>query len=237
MNRIRKTPEGYQVLLTPNISVSPDSSLMIGNWSNPELRNFRVMSFDSLNDALAESYKYADIDWYRLIINHEHIFNRLDKQIRAILANYELNVEMHSKLMGPAEFKETMFERVLHGGERFNLKENFNDLISFTIINPFTATLNKVSDILENHKEHLYRDDLRLREKAIVDGKITFLYGQTEFQTMYSIKMIPSLLHTWTQWKNKKFGPYLDDPSGHADKLYKEFLQKQQMIDSGKILI
>ena len=127
MNRIRKTSEGYQVLLTPNISVSPDSSLMIGNWSDPELRNFRVMSFDSLNDALAESYKYADIDWYRLIINHEHIFNRLDKQIRAILDSYELNVEVHSKLMGPAEFKQTMFERVLHGGERFNLKENFND--------------------------------------------------------------------------------------------------------------
>lgn len=235
MNRIRKISNSYQVLLTPNISVSPDSSLILGNWTDPELRNFKVLSFDTLNDALAEAYKYTDINWQKLVINHEHIFNRLDKQIREILSENEFNVTVHSKLMNANEFKETMFERVLRGGERFNLRENFNDLISFTIIGPFTATLNKISSKLENHKNHYYRDDLRLREKQVIDEKITCLYGYTEFKTMYQVKLIPSLLHSWGQWKNNKIGPYAND--SHSIKVYKDMLKKQEMLDSGTVLV
>ena len=37
MNRIRKYNGGFQVLITPNIKISPDASLMLGNWEGEEL--------------------------------------------------------------------------------------------------------------------------------------------------------------------------------------------------------
>ena len=77
MNRIRKLDDKYQVLLTPTISMSPDSSLIIGNWEDESLRNYKVLQFETMNDAMAEAYKYPDIDWYKMVLNHKYIFQRL----------------------------------------------------------------------------------------------------------------------------------------------------------------
>ena len=74
MNRIRKVDNMYQVLITPDIKISPDSALLIGNWSDESLRNFYVLQFESLNDAQAEAFKYPDIDWYKIVLNHKYIF-------------------------------------------------------------------------------------------------------------------------------------------------------------------
>lgn len=231
MNRIRKVNNTYQVLVTPNIRVSPDSSLLIGNWEDESLRNYYVLEFESLNDALCEAYKYPDIDWYRMVLNHEHIFKRLEYTIRAVINDNDYNVEFIPILTNPETLKNIMFDRVIRAGERFNLRYGLNDIISFTIVNPWSNNLHNISKSIENYHSHMGRDDLRIRNKKIVDGKIICLYGYTEFGTIYEIKLIPSLLYQWGEWYKKN--GYRNESV--ANKLYNKTLQKQKTIDSGPV--
>lgn len=198
MNRIRKVNNKYQVLITPGNNLAPDNPILFGNWTDNSLRGFYVLTFDTLGDAQVEAYKYPDIDWYRIIVNHEYIFNRLKTVISDILS--EFNVDFRAKLQDPETFKNLMFDRVLKGGERFNLRYGFNDIISFTIINPWTEVLKNISQKLETHKGHLYLDELRLKDKKVIDKKIIALYGTTEIGTIYEIKLIPTVLHQWSEW-------------------------------------
>jgi len=227
MNRIRKVDNGYQVLITPDIKVSPDSALLIGNWTDENLRNYYLLHFHSLNDAQCAAYDYPDIDWYRIVLNHKYIFLRLKDTIQTILKNNNLNVELQSVLMEPEMLKEVIFERVARGGDRFNLRYGMNDVISFTIVNPWSNNLHTIAKLIENHREHLYRDDLRIRYKKIVDGKIICLYGATEFGTIYEIRLIPTLLQQWGEWYNK-----VGYKNGrNADDLYNKYLKQQNEID------
>lgn len=232
MNRIRKADNNYQVLITPDIKLSPDSSLLIGNWEDESLRNYYVLQFESLNDAQCEAYNYPDIDWYRISLNHQHIFQRLEQTLKYILNENNLNVNMKSTLMDPDTFKNIMFDRVINGGKRFNLRYGMNDLISFTITNPWTNNLHNISKILENYRAHLYRDDLRLKYKKIVDGQIICLYGYTEFGTIYEIRLVPTLLQQWADWYKKN--GFRNDNA--ANELYNKFMKQQNNIDSGPIV-
>jgi len=232
MNRIRKVDNVYQVLITPNIKISPDSSLLIGNWEDESLRNYYILQFESLNDAQCEAYKYPDIDWYRIVLNHEHIFKRLEYTIKAIVNENDMNVDFRATLVDPEALKNIIFDRVIKGGERFNLRYGMNDIINFTIINPWSNNLHNIAKMLENYRSHLYRDDLRLRHKKIVDGKIVCLYGYTEFGTIYQIKLIPTLLNEWADWFRKS-GFRNEDA---ANKLYQKILKKQKSLDSGPVV-
>ena len=232
MNRIRKVDNKWQVLVTPNISMSPDSSLLIGNWEDESLRDYYVLQFESLNDAQCEAYKYPDIDWYKMSLNHQHIFQRLKTTIKSVLDENQVNVDFRATLMDPETLKDTMFDRVIRGGERFNLRHGMNDIISFTIINPWSNNLQHISKMLENSRAWLYRDDLRLRSKKIVDGKIIYLYGITEYGTRYEIKLVPSLLHQWGEWYSRN-GQRNDMA---AMKLYQDILKKQNLVDNGPII-
>lgn len=232
MNRIRKTDNVYQVLITPDIKVSPDSSLLIGNWDDESLRGYYVLQFQSLNDAMAVAYQYPDIDWYKMVLNHEHIFIRLKNTLESILSEYNLNVEFRPTLMNPETLKNTMFDRVVKGGERFNLRFGMNDIINFTIINPWSNNLHSIAKRIEDYRTHLYRDDLRIRFKKIVDGKIICLYGVTEYGTVYEIKLIPTLLQQWAEWF-KKSG--FRNPEV-ANQYYSRILKQQQEVDNGPVL-
>jgi hypothetical protein len=232
MNRIRKIKDGYQVLITPDIKIAPDQSLLIGNWSDEHLRNYHVLQFETLNDAQCEAYEYPDIDWYRLVLNHQHIFSRLESTLRNIIHNNNLSVEFRPTLMDPETLKNTMFDRVLRVGERFNMRSNMNDIINFTIINPWSHNLHTISTLLETYQAHLYRDDLRLRHKKVIDGKIICLYGITEFGTTYEIKLIPSLLQQWVDWYKKN--GFRNETE--ATELYNKFMKQQQQLDSGPIV-
>jgi hypothetical protein len=233
MNRIRKIDNNYQVLITPNITVSPDSSLLIGNWTDEGLRNYYVLQFESLNDAQAEAYKYADIDWYKIILNHKYIFIRLKNTIEKILKDHKYNVNIESVLLEPEVFKNLMFDRVANGGERFNLRQGMTDIISFTITNPWSVNLEHVSKTIENHREWIYRDDLRIRHKKILDGKTILLYGVTEFGTIYEIRLVPTLLNQWSKWY--KTSGFRNKQA--ADELYTKFMGQQEIIDSGPMVI
>jgi len=231
MNRIRKFDNKYQVLITPDIKISPDSALMVGNFQDENLRGFYVLQFDTLNDAMCEAYNYPDIDWYRLVLNHKYIFKRLEDTLQKIIDDNQLSVEFRSKLVDPMSLKNIMFDRVIRGGERFNLRSGLNDIISFTIINPWTNNLHNVSKLIETFTEHVYRDDLRIRSKKIIDGKIIILNGFTEFGSVYEIKLVPTLLQQWADWYNKV--GYKNEEA--AQKAYAQLMEKQETLDSGPI--
>ena len=191
-----------------------------------------MLTYASLNDAQAEAYKYADIDWFRLIINHKYIYERLNETIRQILQENNFDVECIGHLMEPDEFKNKMFERVIRNGERFNLRWNFNDIISFTIVTPWSKTLHKISKFLEQYRQYLYTDVLRIKYKKIIDGKIIILQGITEFGTMYEIRLVPSLLYSWAKWMIKT---NKDETQGM--KVYQDLLKQQIEIDKGTNLV
>lgn len=195
MNRIRRINNSYQVLITPGIKISPDSSLMFGLWADPSLRGYYVKTFESMNEAMCEAFKYPDIDWTRLVINHEHIFIRLRNLLTNIIReNVPDQIQIRSDLMSAETFKNTMMDRVILYGSRFNLKDHFSDLINFTIVSPYTFVLFKTSEILMKYRDHLYVNNLRIRDKKVIDNKIIYLLGLTDQGTVYQIKLVPTLL-------------------------------------------
>lgn len=232
MNRIRKFGDIYQVLITPNIQIAPDSSLMIGNWEDEELRNFYILEFPTLNEAQCEAFKHPDINWYRIVLNHEHIYERLKNDLQFIINKHNFNVEFIPNLMNPTKFKNVIFDRVMQHGERFNLRYGANDIISFTIVNPWTNNLHKLSKNIEFHREHLYRNDMRIQSKRIVDNKTICLYGYTEFGTIFEIKLMPTLLYQWFVWSQNN----THHDHTYVEKLYRLYLQKQNLLDKGPIL-
>lgn len=232
MNRIRKINNVYQVLITPNIKVSPDSSLMLGNWEDEELRNFFILEFDTLRAAQCEAFKHPDIDWYRIILNHKNIFYRLELLLEHIIHETGFTVEFHPTLMDPEQFKNTIFDRVMKSGERFNLRYGLNDIMNFTIVNPWFSNLEKLSKKIEAYRDHLYRNDVRIRSKKILDKKIIFLYGSTELGTVFQIKLTPTLLYQYSEWLKKKGQVDEDNFNG----IYRKILESQDYLDNSIVL-
>ena len=148
-----------------------------------------------------------------------------------MLNDNDYNVEFIPILTNPDTLKNIMFDRVIRGGERFNLRHGLNDIISFTIVNPWSNNLHNISKSIENYHSHMGRDDLRIRSKKIVDGKIICLYGYTEFGTVYEIKLLPTLIYQWGEWYKKN--GYRNESV--AQKLYNKIINKQKTIDSGPV--
>lgn len=213
MNRIREYKGVYQVLITPLIKMSPDSSLMMGNWDDEYLRNYYILEFNSLNDAQTEAFKHPDLDWYRIVMNHEHIFYRLRNTINNILDEYSFDVELKSQLMTGDMLKDVMFNRVMFNTDRFSMKSFMTDVISFTITNPWTKNVHKVAQLLEARSAS---DNLRIKTKRVFDGKIVCLYGLTELGSIYQIRVAPTLL------KNQNV----------SEDVYHKLLLAQNKIDS-----
>jgi hypothetical protein len=232
MNRIREYNGGFQVLITPDIKISPDSSLLIGNWTDEKLRNYYVLQFSTFNDAMAEALNYPDIDWYRISLNHKYIYARLEGILKKIINDNGFVVEFQPKLLDGVTFKNVMMDRVMKGGDRFNLRYGMNDIINFTIINPWTNNLNVIANTIENYRSDTYRDDLRIRFKKVIDGKIICLYGVTEFGTMYVIKLIPTLLNQGVAWYDKN--GFRDEQNFITQ--YNKLLKAQADLDRGIIL-
>ena len=172
MNRIRKYGDIYQVILTPDMIVSPDSSLLLGGfttfggtWMDQDVHNFKVLNFNTLQDAQCESFNHPDIDWHKITMNHKYIYMRLQQQIQHIIKTSNINVQFLSHLMTADEFKNSMFAKTLNNT---NSRVMIPDIISFTIINPWTENLKRLSNYIQTFREHLYRDDLRIRQKKTI---------------------------------------------------------------------
>ncbi len=232
MNRIRQYNGIFQVLITPTIQFSPDSSLMLGNWEDEDLRNFHIVDFPTLNEAQCEAFKYPDIDWHRIVLNHTHIYQRLRGLIDKIIADNEFNVEFIPTLMSPEKFKNSVFDRVMNGGERYNLRYGMTDIISFTIVNPWFSNLKALSNKIAFHREHYVRNDMRIKYQNVVDDKMIVLYGSTELGSIFEIRLIPTIIHQWVDWYAKT-GFHNQEA---ADKVYVQLLKQQEALDNGPVL-
>lgn len=224
MNRVRSVNhrEGiYQVLLTPDINdvTSPDSSTLIGSWFEPNLRNFSVRQYNNRNDAIYEALKYPDINWRKIISDHQFIYNELTTLIQTIFANYPINVQVIPKLLTPCELKNNVFDAAI------SKNTNLTQIISFTIISPWTVELNKATAALVRDIRNYYA----INKIKKIYGKITYLMGNTPYGTTYQIKLVPSLLFRYFIGSNSG--------KGIGTESFNELLKTQNKIDEGTVLV
>lgn len=226
MNRIRRYNNKYQVLITPHIKISPDSSIILGNWTDINLTDCYVLEFETMQGSQMEAFKYPDIDWYRIIMNHKYIFVRLSETIAEILSDYDIDIV--PKLMSPKEFKDKVFNRVSASGYGKYSMSQFNDIISITVLSPFNSILNETATRVMTHMEHLWRDDLRIIDRINKDNEIIII-GKTELGTTYTIRFITTLLNNWKRW-HAQIGRKIDDKI--TDKMYNDMNAQQKTIDN-----
>lgn len=218
MNRIRLHNNKYQVLITPEYKMSPDSSLLMGNWTDPSFTGFKIKEYNVYTDAFNEAIKYQNIDWDKLYLNHIEIFKRLRNLIVQILNDSYTDAEVQPNIMKPYQIKNAIMDRV---NDNFTLYHDMNDIISFTIYTKYTDDVFSLSAFLERFKFRYNNDLLRIRNKHIIDENIIMLIGVTEQQTTYKILIMPTLF----------YGKNLS-----SKELYNKLKKQQQEIDRNRIL-
>jgi len=220
MNRIRKYKNKYQVLITPHHNFDPSFELMLGSWTDDQLRNYSVREFSCMEDAMAESFNHPDISWERLVIFHKDIYSNLYRMIKSELEEHDFIVEFEPKIMTPEQVKNIMFDRVIKLGKRFKLNYNLNDVIGFHIINPWGKNLRDIYGVLKRNT------NLRIVRHEYEFGIIR-LIGETDIGTNYEIVLWPTLVAQWARWSIKH--PELTDQTKEAS--LKDILVAQQSIE------
>ncbi|AYV75676.1 MAG: hypothetical protein Terrestrivirus2_184 [Terrestrivirus sp.] len=198
MNRIRKIDKTYQVLITPTQVSNAGFELIRGDllsFDDSFLRNYSVVTYDTLGEAQCEAFNYPDIDWDSMVLLNKNAYIDIRNLIRQDLIKTKTigRVEFDAYMMDSIKLKNAMFDRVLNSGSRFNLSYQLNDIISYKIVALWTKTLDEVASHLIN--------DTRLRIKKIkkVNG-MTVLIGLTDVSTAYEIRLIPSILNQYVNW-------------------------------------
>lgn len=215
MDRIREIDGVYQVLLTPNV--------YLPHMLDSDLSNYRILEFNNEGDAVNEAVKYPNMEWCKIVHDHQYIYERLYNNIKQILVEHD--VYLTPVLLSGDQLKNMIFDRVQN--KKLNLRHGANSIISFTVVDSWFNKLKKISDVLINSREHLHRDDLRIKQKKVVDGKIIHLYGRTELGTVYEIRLIPALLHRWSSWYEKQGFR----KQKQAVSTYKNYLKIQDKLD------
>jgi hypothetical protein len=196
MNRIRKYKNKIQVLITPHHRFDPGFELMLGAWTDDHLRNYHIMEFIDMDDALGEAFNYPDIDWEKMVLFHKDIYVKLYKIIKSELQDNDFITEFEPQIMTANQIKETMFDRVMKLGKRFKLNYNLNDIIGYHIINPWGKNLREIYKILKNNR------NLRIVRHEFDHGVIRAI-GETDIGTNYEIVLWPTLIAHWAKWSLK----------------------------------
>jgi hypothetical protein len=225
MNRVRQYGNKFQVLITPHHRFHVGFELMLGNWTDPHLSNFRVETYNSWEDAMDRAYQFPDANWDQLVLYHKDIFAKIYDVIKYEISVNNLDVSIQPRLLNSYQIKNVMFDRVVGFGERFRLAYNMNDIISFRITNPYTANLEELAEIFSVNQA------LRIMFKTQEDGVIK-LVGKTDIGTTYEIILWSTLVAQWGKWAEKN----IDLPSEVKTKKLKEVLEKQKIIDQKPIL-
>jgi hypothetical protein len=222
MNRIRQYKGKYQVLITPTQLYNTSYELMAGGWTDEHLRNYFVNTYVTLGEAQEEAYQYPDIDWVKMILSTKSAYQDINKIISDLLEVENINVKYIKKVMSPEEAKNTMFNRVINNSERFNLSNNFNDLISFKIINPWTNNLLGIANKLTRIQK------LRIFKKEQYPGMIR-LVGKTDLSMTYEIILITELLNQflekYTTIDNKNI------------KILEDINKQQMLLDKSNVIL
>lgn len=217
MNRIREINGKTQVLVTPYNRFDNSFELMLGNWTDQYLRNYKVIEFDDPEKAFELAYTMPDLSWDKLVLFNKDNFQQLYKIVQHHIATNEFVAELIAKIQSPNELKNTMFERVILKGDRFRLQSNLNDVFAFFIINPWSRNLMELADIIKlDHRLGIY--------KLVRDHNVTRLIGKTSNLTTYEIVFIPTVIYNWMRkGSNTKMG-------------FQEVLTLQKSIDSSVII-
>lgn len=235
MNRIRKINNNlYQVLVPLKNSVSaPNAAYMYGNWlntsyyyNNPIINdlsynNQQIITTETMNEAMAISYEYWDIDWNKLVSMHKDSFLLLKNIIYTALKNINYNVSFISTLLSPVQTKNLFFDKVANYGNHFDLFYNFNDIISFDIITPYLTYNEYIKNLLINNSQ------LNIQKVIYTKSHIS-LIGITSIQTTYEIRIWTSLYYTFIKWiydNNLNINNYINQ--------FNEISTKQKILDSG----
>lgn len=205
MNRIRNINNKYEVLINNNYTTNPSIEVSLGELFNTQLRNYEIKIFDNLQDALNLAYNYPPLNFNKMHSDCVDNFKKLTYLINKILK--EQNVNIKPKLLEPDEIKNMLFDRILQKGRRFTFYYNFNDIISFDIINPYYHNLIQLINILQQTKE------LRIIkiEKTLTHIKVI---GLTDNNITYEIRLWTSILFnfmTWIKNNNKNLLDYMNE--------------------------
>jgi hypothetical protein len=224
MNRIRKMGKKYQVLCTPNHEYDSDIEFLLGTWSDSDICGFAVIEFNNFVEAKFEADKFPDINWTKIVQFHKDNFYHLRDIVKITIEDTGMIVGFYPKLMSPEEAKHIMFERIISfqkSDMEFRMLDGMNDIISYTITNPWVKNLREIIKILFNNIE------LRLFKK-IEKNNMFHLIGKTHIGTTYEIILYPDLIYNWVQWQNNN--TWLHE--NQKDKSLKKVIELQKIIDN-----
>ena len=205
MNRIRNINDKYEVLINNNYTTNPSIEISLGELFNTQLRNYEIKILNNLQDALNLAYEYPPLNFNKMHSDCVDNFKKLTYIINKILK--EQNVNIKPKLLLPDEIKNMLFDRILQKGRRFTFYYNFNDIISFDIINPYYHNLIQIINILQKIKE------LRIIkiEKTLTHIKVI---GLTDNNITYEIRLWTNILYNFMTWiinNNKNLLDYMNE--------------------------
>jgi hypothetical protein len=234
MNRIRRAGNTYQCLITPHQKYNTGIEHILGFWTDESMIGFDVKIFDNYQDAECETYGLPDIDWDALVIHHTECFGFLRDHIKQTLNRSNIACEFKHNLATPAQVKNRMFDRVLKGQYMIEEKQSIhgfrtvydmNDIIGFTIINPWTQNIQELAKWL------IKTDRLNIMYKIENNNSIK-LVGRTEIGTTYEIVLLTSLISNWVQWKQLN----ISASENRVISSLKSCIKTQKIIDFTQVL-
>ena len=230
MNRIRRVGNVYQCLLTPYRKYDPSFEYLLGSWTDESVMGFEVRTYNTLSEAECEAINMPDINWDTLVDFHKDSYLFLKNHISKALEKTSIGVDFKHYLASPIQTKNRMFDRVLSGQNTlladgntsgFRMVYDMNDIISFTIINPWMSNLRLLADRL------IKTDRLKIFNKMEKDGIIQ-LVGRTDIGTTYEIMLVTSVIHNWMLWrKNNSMMP-----TDKINSQLKNCIRTQKLIDT-----
>lgn len=201
MNRIREVDAGYQVLVSPHRKYDVGFEFMLGSWTDEGLEGFRVLEFDTYDQAECEALRHPDINWEMLHDFHKDQFEMFYRIVKNILDYSEIAAELVPTLMKPNQIKNTMMNRVLKGqinsqSNDFRLAYDMNDIITYVIHNPWSSNLDRIRSFLVGESRlNIY--------KSYVINNIIHIVGRTDIGTTYEILLCPTIMYHWMKNQNK----------------------------------
>ena len=228
MNRIRKYKNGYQVLRTPSQVNNVGIELLRGDlvsFDDSFLRNYSVLTYDTLAEAIEQAFYFADLDWDSLVLLNKSAFYDITKMIKDDLNAFGISVQFEPKMMTPLELRNTMFNRVMNYGSRFKASYQLNDIISFNIVSMWSKNLDEIAS-------HLFSDGrLRIERVNRHMGMVTMI-GLTDVSTTYEIRLTTTIFDQYYKWIAK----YNIQDKELMDNMLKKCIKQQKDIDSSFVI-
>ena len=226
MDRIRKNNDNnYDVLITPHHRFNSSVEFILGGWTDARLQGFKVKEYPNIEEAQIFAFNQPSLDWEYLVSLQKGSYEQLYNEMKRSLNKIDVIHNFSAKLLDAEEAKRIMFKRVKMYGERFRLCYNYNDLITFKIVNPWTRNLNEIEQNLKQNK------NLKLLRRYTKSG-IIHMIGQTDVNTTYEILLCPTLIDHWSKWIQSN--DHL--PEKIVDESLLDILNQQELLDAGTVL-